>query len=385
MDWDISNNLDRNLFRDDAIAALWGVNLDEELHFYYDESNNCRKFWIDPGKGDFNHNPEADFVLAGIACEENFQIPFAELDERFGLQKNVTELKSKSLFKGKDFLGCMGTRYTTALFQVIIDYDMYVHYKHVNNFFYTIVEVMDSITNPNEISEFGFDYFQLKSTFYNMLVPNINEVKDIMIKYHYPSIKTEDIEAFCNALLSTMDIRYNQKPDEKFLSGMLKHAAKKEELLFIQDEEEYLLQEDYSFFYAEPIMKFTKSHHYFDEELSIQEKILDMINKYSTNLSNYEFIDSKDNTMVQISDLVAGIFGRFFPFINATPSSGFRRIISELSDTQIDNCYMLNKLMSKSDERNKGLLHSITAIGILKKSSLFFEYVSAEKKRRLKN
>lgn len=385
MDRDISNNLDSNLFRDDAIAALWGVNLDEELHFYYDESNNCRKFWIDADKGDFNHNPEADFVLAGIACEENFQIPFAELVERFKLQKSVTELKSKSLFKGKNFLECMGTRYTTALFKVIVDYDMYVHYKHINNFFYTIVEIMDSITDPNEIAEFGFDYFQLKSTLYNMLVPNIDSVKDIMVKYHYPSIKTEEIAGFCNALVSTMGIRYNQKPDEKFLSGMLKRAASSKELLFIQDEEEYLLQEDYSLFYAEPIMKFTKSHHHFDEELSIQEKIVDMINKYSTGLSNYEFIDSKDNTMVQISDLVAGIFGRFFPFINTTPSSDFRRIISELSDTQIDNCYMLNVLMSKSDERNKGLLHSITAIGILKKSSLFFEYVSAKKKRRLKN
>ena len=71
-----------------------------------------------------------------------------------------------------------------------------------------------------------------------MLVPNIDLVKDIMVKYHYPSIKTEDIEKFCNALLRTMDIRYNQKTDEKFLSGVLKRAASSEELLFIQDEEE---------------------------------------------------------------------------------------------------------------------------------------------------
>ena len=385
MDRDISNNIDSNLFRDNAIETLWGVNLDENLHFYYDESNNCRKFWINPDKGNFNHNPEADFVLAGIACEKNFQIPFAELVERFKLQKSVNELKSKSLFKGKDFLECMGTQYTTALFKLIVDYDMYVHYKHINNFFYTIVEIMDSITDPNEISEFGFDYFQLKSTFYNMLIPNIDSVKDIMVKYHYPSIKTEDIAEFCNALLSTMDIRYDQKTDEKFLSGMLKRAASSEELLFIQDEEEYLLQEDYSLFYAEPIMKFTKSYHHFDEELSIQEKILDMINKYSTNLTNYEFVDSKNNTMVQISDLVAGIFGRFFPFINETPSSDFRRVIRGMSDIQIDNCYMLYELMRKSDSRNKGLLHSITAVGILKKSGLFFEYVGAEKKIRLKN
>ncbi|SOB92570.1 DUF3800 domain-containing protein [Pseudobutyrivibrio ruminis] len=385
MDRELSNDLKGNIFQDDLLADLWGVNLEENLHFYYDESNNCRKFWIDSEKGDFNHNPEADFVLAGIACEEELQIPFSELIERFRLQKNVTELKSKSLFKGKDFLGCMEVRYTAALFKLIDDYDLYVHYKHINNFFYTIVEIMDSITDPEEIAEFGFDYFQLKSTLYNMLVPNISAVKEVMIKYHYPSIKKEEIGNFCTALLSTMEIRFNQSPDEKFLSGVLKRASGREELLFIQDEEEYLLQEDFSLFYAEPILKFTKSYHHFDEELSIQEKILDIVNMYSSNLTNYEFVNSKDNTMVQISDLVAGIMGRFFLFINATQSADFRRIIRGLSDVQLVNCCKLNELISKSDMRNKGLLHSITAIGILKKSVLFFEYVSAENKRRLKN
>ena len=71
MEREIIADFDSNFFRDDAIAALWGVKLDEELHFYYDESNNCRKFWIDPDKGNFNHNPEVDFVLAGIEIVNN--------------------------------------------------------------------------------------------------------------------------------------------------------------------------------------------------------------------------------------------------------------------------------------------------------------------------
>lgn len=381
----MESELDYNIFSNNWLEYLWGVNVDEELHFYYDESNNCRKFWIDPTKVDFNHNPEADFVLAGVACEQEYVISFEEIAERFKLQKNILELKSKSLYKGKDFLACMGSRYTTALFKLLSDYDMFIHYKHVNNFFYTIVEIMDSITDPEEISDFGFDYFALKSTFYNMLVPNIESIKEIMVKYHYPDIKTEEINDFCISLLRTMDSRINQSPEEKFLSGMLMRAANNSELIFIQDNEEYLMQEDYSIFYVEPVMKFKKSMHHFDEEPSVQPQIIETFEKYKYESKNYEFIDSKTNTLIQLSDLIAGIIGRMFSFFNVTPSTDMRKIVCELNDTQINNCISLNYFRSKSDKRNPGLLHSITALGILKKANLFFDYVESEKNRRLTN
>lgn len=40
----------------------------------------------------------------------------------------------------------------------------YIHYTNVNNLFYTLVEIFDSIVKPDEISEFGYDYFKMKSS-----------------------------------------------------------------------------------------------------------------------------------------------------------------------------------------------------------------------------
>lgn len=371
-----------NIFRDNVLEELWGVNVNEHLHFYYDESNNCRKFWINPDINGFNHDETADFVLAGVASEKEVQIPFSELKTRFNLQNNVVELKSKSMFKGKDFLGCMATKQVNALFETIHDYDLFIHYKHVNNFFYTIVEIMDSITNPKEIYDFGFDYFALKSTFYDMLYANVNEVKRVMAKYHYPNIATNDIEGFCCDLLGTLECRYQQKPEEKFLSGALRRASQGSELLFIQNNVDYLMQEDYSIFYAEIILKYTESMHHFDEELSIQPKVLDILKKYDPKANNYEFINSKNNTMVQLSDLVAGIIGKLFAFINSTSSNEMRRIVENLTDVQLSNCNRFDSLRFKSDERNKGLLHSITAIGVLRRTNYFFDLVRMEQKRR---
>ena len=378
------NDVENNPFSNKKYYDMWGVNTEEKLHFYYDESNNCRKFWLDSAKNSFNYDFRADFVLAGIASESNSQIPFDEIKQRFGLQKSADELKSKSFFHGKDFLQCLATKQVNALIKLFSDYDIYMHYSHVNNFFYTIVEILDSITSPTEIFYEGFDYFALKSTFYDMLFPSIDIVAQIMIKYSYPNIKTEYIENFCNDLLESIDDKYLQKPDELFISRMLKRALKRSEMIFIQNNTDFVMQEDYSIFYVYPILTFKMSMHHFDEELQIQDKVTNSIihfNKEDTN--NYEFVNSKSNTMIQISDLVAGLLGKMFTFINSTSMVEMSKAVNELNNVQIMNCLGVNKMRMKSDLRNKGLLHSVAPIGILEKLNYFFQMVEIECIRRL--
>lgn len=40
------NDLEYNPFSKKEYYDMCGVNTEEKLHFYYDESNNCRKFWL---------------------------------------------------------------------------------------------------------------------------------------------------------------------------------------------------------------------------------------------------------------------------------------------------------------------------------------------------
>ena len=59
-----------------------------------------------------------------------------------------------------------------------------------------------------------------------------------------------------------------------------------------------------------------------------------------------------------------------------------RKTVAELNNIQIKNCLAFNGLRTKSDLRNKGLLHSTTAIGILDKLNWFFYMVENEYKHR---
>ena len=380
---DIDKEIKENYFFDQTYLDMWGINPKEEMFFYYDESNNCRKFWLNSDKEDFNHDPDADFVLAGVASEIELKISFEEIQKRFGLQKSMKKLKSKTFFRGKDFLGCVGTKTVEALFSLINEFDLFIHYVHINNFFYTIVEILDSITNPEEIDSFGFDYFGLKSVLFDMLHPRIKSVSEIMLKYAYPNIKTEDIRGFCLDLCGLLGPKYEMKPEEKYVYGVLNRAAGNDKLLFIQDNEDYLLQEDYASFYVDRIMTFPKSKHCFDEELSVQNEVERLIREYGNeDVNSYSFVNSTCNCLVQISDLVAGLLGKMFFFFNTTSKVSFRKIVEELSDLQIENLYELQRLRMKSDARNKGFLQSITAMGLLNKENDFFGMVYSERNKR---
>ena len=124
--------------------GLWGFRTDEKYQFFYDESNNCRKFWIKPdgGKGLFNTDAYEDFVLAGIVHEkEDYRVTLDEIKDCLGLQKNVREIKFKTQFASGDFLECMKKKRLTSLFKWIDLNGLYIHYHYVNNLYYAVVEI----------------------------------------------------------------------------------------------------------------------------------------------------------------------------------------------------------------------------------------------------
>ena len=65
-------NIDPLVTMQQELCDMWGINNQTKYVFYYDESNNCRKFWVDDSKQQFNTDHTADFVLAGLVRKEEF-------------------------------------------------------------------------------------------------------------------------------------------------------------------------------------------------------------------------------------------------------------------------------------------------------------------------
>ena len=276
---DREKNVDPLVAMQQELCDMWGINNQTKYVFYYDESNNCRKFWVDDNKQQFNTDYTADFVLAGLVKkeEDTVDVSLESFRKILKLQANVEEIKFKKLYSKGDFLQCVKEKRLFETLSWIDKSPFFIHYTNVNNLFYTLVEIFDSIVSSDEIIEFGYDYLKMKSIFYYMFKEKADELQKLMFKYRYPNIQRENIEMFCNELLFLLGSRKEMREEEKFLAGMLARAAKSDELIFLHDNDDYIMQENYAEFYIDPIRKYQKSTHIFDEEMTVQEIVKNQI------------------------------------------------------------------------------------------------------------
>ena len=145
--------------------------------------------------------------------------------------------------------------------------------------------------------------------------------------------------------------------------------------------DDYVMQENYAEFYADPIRKYQKSRHIFDEETTVQDIVKKQIAMGENMADNFKFVKSETDIFVQLSDVVAGILGKLFKYINSTSVNQRRRDVEGLSKLQVENILLIDKLRMEADRENPGFLCSIgpgDGIGILNR---FFEMVKSRKEK----
>lgn len=353
--------LDVNELRS-SIKETWRLNIDEKYTFFYDESNNCRKFWI-KGKM-FNAPGEEDFVLAGVGYRGTLaRADFNRLWDKLNFQKNVKEIKFINHFPKGNFIECMGAKRTCVILNWLMESDLFIHFSHVNNMFYAVTDIIDSIIDSEDIELLGFDGLNsLKNKLYLLLVNHRELFLSLMIQFNYPNIQEADIEGFCKGLLSLFDLNFNLTMEEKYIKNLVKRAAKRKEFIFLMNNEDRILQQDYVDFYLHPIYLFKNSKHIFDDETEISSKI----NQYELwdgkkILNNYKFINSINEPLVQVSDVISGILGKFFKFINSNNHFELLKVKDQITSVQKENISILIKLIMQSQLENKAFMHSVVS------------------------
>ena len=123
---------------------------------------------------------------------------------------------------------------------------------------------------------------------------------------------------------------------------------------------------------------FKNSYHTFDEELAIQEVLSQYrLTRNGKEVTNFKFVNSKTDVLVQISDVIAGVMGKFLSYINKSELIGIRRDVNGLNRTQIENIMLLNGLRDKSNNKNVGFLQAVTAQYEIDKMNHFLDLVTA--------
>lgn len=349
---------------EDQKDTVWKLNgikpFNEEMTFYYDESGNCRKFYLtDNGFND----PEAikgDFVLAGIAHNgKSYEIDLVSLHEALEYKEGQKELKFKHLYHNSaDFVSFMGSKRATEFLEWLDKSGLYIHYSALNNLFYSLVDIVDSLweTHPMCIMYF----WDIKNALYDFTIEHQDEVIDILIRHTYPDVK--DTVSFCYELCDliskyTDDSIYNPGFFLELFRQMLKAAGKMGKLPFIQDNEPNMLIKEYYLFYLERCEIFSKSLHIFDEEKAVEKNLSNIqLYEHGKILNHYKFVKSHENIFVQISDMIAGLLRRLFIFLDEKSIGEIKSLAEKLNENQINNFNILWRLISRSDEKSPLLI-----------------------------
>lgn len=179
---------------------LQGIKLcDKPLTFFYDETENVCKFYLtETGVND----PTAlskDFVLAGVMYE-NRPDGIDSLFSKFNLQAN--ELKYKKMSRNKLFEQVICSKRITLILNWLLEKDIYIHFSSLGNLYYALADIIDSII-PNELMSI---IFELKSSLHQYCKIHFNEFYPILYKYHFPNIKSEEINNFSKEFITFLEV-----------------------------------------------------------------------------------------------------------------------------------------------------------------------------------
>lgn len=336
------------------------ADFDGAYTFYYDETNNIRKFYV--REQDFNSAFTANFVLGGLV-HEGYAPDVLPLFESLKLQSSVKEVKFKHIAKG-DFLECLKSKKLNLVLRYLSEGNLYIHYSSLNILYWSIVDIVDSAISHSEASQqlgLGFSN-TLKNDLYKLARIEIESVIALFHKYEYPNIKSSNVVLFIEEL-SDLFVDYIDDMEFHFglesLRQILKEAKKKRSLPFVMDEEDFVLIKDFSQFYFRPVCIFKNSKHIFDEENAISEllsgyKILDGIQE----IKNYSFVDSKSCRLTQLSDVLVGLVGKMHSYMNTNDRSEIHTDFCQLNSIQGNNIDLLLNLIDRAHNKNIGFLHS---------------------------
>lgn len=346
-------NVDVDMIRQ-MDAELHGLPLcNKEMTFYYDETGNCGKFIL---REDGVNDPTAltnDFILGGIAfdgreCPTNAVKMIAELK----LQSQ--ELKFKNICRTHDFMAFMNGRRVSIYLDWLYNSGLYVHFATINNFYYALVDMVDSLWDAQPELAFSYEWvMQIKSAFYHFCKEHLDEVWPLLYLFHYPNIEKDQVQNFCRAFCDLIQSHNDETDPQGFFvecfRQMLNQSRKRGSLSFLHDNESNILVQEYYSLYLGRCYTFKYAIHHFDYEKVILPKMREVVLlSEGKEFLNYDFIDSKKDVLVQVSDVFVGLLAKLFSYLDDTPFDDIKGVDTNKNSQALANLAKLDALIHRA-------------------------------------
>ncbi|MBN6063912.1 DUF3800 domain-containing protein [Aggregatibacter actinomycetemcomitans] len=321
-----------------------------ELNFYYDETNNIRKFYLDNNKKNYINSEDNPFILGGIAIEQSlletgqFKQSLQDLFKKWGIQTTQKEVKFKHIAKG-DFPTVLKSKKVNYLFDFLNKQDVFIHMHLLDVIHWSLIDIIESTTAFNVCKKFLYIDEHIFDEVKSLLTEIARTFKEDffreLFELGYPDVTNKKDEFVF--LLKKYLYRYSKSIEYKnghippLLLEILwkiflefeKDNESNDTFCFLEGELSHKLIENFDSFYFFSIEQLPNSYHFFDEEKQVEERLL----KYQNKL-NYKFIKSDDNKLIQLSDIFVGFLRCLFNYLSEVDYSDVETNYKNLSDIQ---------------------------------------------------
>lgn len=335
---------------------------DKAFTLYYDESNNPRKLLL--RESGLNIKKHDNYVLGGIALEPGQDMPEIQTLRRIlRIQPTAPEIKFEHVAKG-DFETALKSTKLEQTLNWLISEKISIHYTNLNILNWATLDIIESIVADKDFSEYIAIHRELKNELYRIVMMDLAKFLTILNTYAYPNIAHDEVKSFIKAVKDFVLVHYPLQDNEftKTLKYILLIAQDLPELAFLTNEKPYSLIDSFHHFFINRISTFKNATHVFDEEKNVQTSMQKIRLMDGANEISFSFENSKTTPGVQLSDIVMGLVGRYFTFIEKTSMAGLASKRRSLNSIQTRNLSLLRRLINISDKSSNALLFQITTL-----------------------
>lgn len=329
------------------------------LNMFFDESNNIRVVRLnDNGTNENIHN--IYFVLGGLSYSSKLNLDLNDIFAYIGAKQIPIDAKLKYFSRGNtDFKEILKETRLLKYFQFLKEKSIYIHFNVFHFLYYSLIDILDSLFEEDDVNKqvyFAY-HFILKSDLIEVLDYKYEKVLKILREFDYPNIPNNKVIVFISELLDLytkiLDEYFDENSPDNFtkemLRQMIKAKRKKNNLLFLENNEKLVITKSLFEIYLHNACLFHQENKIFDDEFTIKEKFEKVDSNYETKL-NMKFKKSHDDRGIQLSDVLSGFIAKMLNFISSKTFEEIDDFIEDLDDNSINILKLFFEILDYSDD-----------------------------------
>lgn len=351
-------------------------NWDLPIQLYHDETNNIRRLSL--SELGLNVPDNKTFVIGGVALMPSGEIAgWAQLRKLLNVQPSAPEIKFEHLAKGS-YEDVLGSRKLASFLQWLLDQNIMVHYSAMDPLYWSILDIIESLQADERI-HINECHMELKAELHHAVVQNLPGFLALLHRFDYPNVPRGQVPLFLEAVLEFVEgyVPEDRSAATWLLRQTLRHAARlpELELTFLHDNEPGELIANFSVQFMHSIYVFKNAFHVFDKETFIEKILAKFELRDGVRRLEYRFADSKAEVGIQLSDVVAGLVGRHFSYLQDHSLTELMRRRAGFSKVQLGNLTRLRTLIARSNTFSDGLFHVLMPLDTCFKNNAFLHEI----------